>query len=49
MNIKRDRLLLRESNKLTGFVRQNTVLLVLPSVVWQNRNNFLLTEKSRLA
>jgi hypothetical protein len=38
-----------KNNKSRHFCAENTVFLVLPDALWQNRNNFLTTEKSRLA
>jgi hypothetical protein len=48
-NIRCACFLLRKSNKFGGFAGGNTVFLVLPRALWQNRNNFLITVKSRLA
>jgi hypothetical protein len=41
--------LLRKSNKSAGIAAGHAVFLVLQDALWQNRNNFLTTEKSRLA
>jgi hypothetical protein len=41
--------MLRKSNKFAGLQPETRFFLVLLDALWQNRNNFLTTEKSRLA